>query len=432
MLKNTVLEFFNRLSGLTWSRAYQNSVLVARCILIITFIAVVISDLAECQPFDHYWQVLPDPGGHCRQGYVNLLTNGVCNVLTDLLLVVLPIPIIVSSQMALTRKIQLVLLFSMSLLVVIVTLYRLPRVIEAHGRQQLRSLLASIELLVATGVANALVLGSFVRDRGVKKRRFKYGSVAGESGQGTDSGNRSRRPTVAERAWGSDDYLFRDVGIRLHEDLRDGVGDLEALPIPAKSMPAGPVAPLKKFNLQDWNFPDQGATNVRRGSLTADQMSDAPSSSGPKKVAFFDVGGLLDDVRPGSPSTMRRQSTISNHGPISPSMAVPAGTNGFRRGSQALLQDLGELLGPFRSNSKDHEKKREPVPDGSGSFGTELRDLSPAISPWTEVLPPLSEETRRESEPARLSGSNWRVSEPPPYEDLERSASEDVGEVGRG
>lgn len=429
MLKNTILEFFKRLSGLTWSRAYQNSVLVARCILIISFIAVVISDLAECQPFGHYWQVLPDPGGQCRQGYVNLLTNGVCNVLTDLLLVVLPIPIIVSSQMAFTRKIQLVLLFSMSILVIIVTLYRLPRVIEAHGSQQLRSLIASIELLVATGVANALVLGSFVRDRGVKKRRFKYGSVAGESGQGTDSGNRSRRPTVAERAWGSDDYLFRDVGIRLHNELRDGVGDPEALPIPARPMPAGPVAPLKKFNLQDWNFPDQGATKARRGSLTVDQMSDAPSSSGPKKVAFFDVGGLLDDVSSGSPSTVRRHSTLSNHGPLLPPAAVPAGANGFRRGSQALLQDLGGLLGPFRSSSKDNERKKESDSDGSGFLGTELRDLSPAISPRTEMPPRISEETRHELGMARPSGDNRRGSEPPPYEDLERRRSENVGGV---
>lgn len=432
MLKNTVLEFFKRLTELTWSQAYQHSVLVARCILAVTFIAVFVSDLAECQPFSHYWQVLPDPGGQCRQGYANLLTNGICNVLTDLLLVILPIPIILSSHMSITRKVQLVLLFSMSLLVVIVTLYRVPRVIDDHGSQQLRSLLASIEILVATGVANALVLGTFVRDRGVKKRRFKYGSSAGESNHGTDSGNRSRRPTAAGRAWGSDDDLFRDVGFGLRDDLRSGVGDVESLAIPAKATPAGPVEPLN--NMRNWEFPERGAAKVKNDSLPTHQLSDTPGSSGPKKVAFFDVGGLLDDGSSGSPSTIRRQSMLSNRGPLSPPSAVSAGTAGLRRGSQALLQDLGGLLGPFRSNSQDSEMSRKKTKrECSGPSETELREMSPPISPKTEVPPRIPEEPHLEPESAaRLSGNGRRGSQPPPYEDPETRASDNVGGLRSG
>lgn len=385
MLKNTILEFFKRLSELTWSKAYQNSVLVVRCVLVATFIAVVISDLAECQPFSHYWQVYPDPGGHCRQGYANLLTVGICNVLTDLLLAVLPVPIIIASHMTLTRKIQLALLFSMSLLVVIVTLYRLPRVIESHGSQQLRSLLASIELLVATGVTNALVLGSFVRDRGVKKRRFKYGSVVDESAHGTDSDNRSRRPTTAERAWGSDEDLFRDIGYGVHQDLRD-LGDIEG--VPARPMPAGPVTSTKSFNMHDWNFPDRRTMKPRVGSLG--QVSDAPSSSGPKRVSFFDVGGLLGSEGSGSPSTARRQSTISGREPPTPPPAIPAGARGFRKGSTTFLQDLGGLLGPFRSSSRElgGSGKKNEAGVSNDAAAVELSYLSPAVSPKTEVPPP--------------------------------------------
>jgi hypothetical protein len=281
----------------------------------LTFIAIVISDLAECRPFNHYWQVLPDPGGHCRQGYVNLLTTGVCNILTDLLLVLFPVPIIINSSMSVKRKAQLVLLFSLSLSVVAVTFFRVTHVIGAHGSQQMRSLLASAELLVATGVANALVLGSFVRDRGVKKRKFRYDSVAGESYHGTDSANRSRRPAIAGQAWGSDVDLVRDVGFGVRNELRG----LEADPEAGRPTPAGPVAPHKDFNLQNWNFPER-STEARRGSqlLPSDQLSDAPSSSGPRRVSFFDVGGLLDDDSPSSPSTARRQSTISSRDPLSP------------------------------------------------------------------------------------------------------------------
>lgn len=406
MLKNTVLEFFKRLSGLTWSKTYQNGVLAVRCVLIATFLAVIISDLAECHPFNHYWQVYPDPGGQCRQGYANLITTGVCNVLTDLLLVVLPVPIIIMSQMSFTRKMQLVLLFSMSLLVVAVTLYRIPRVLNAHGDQRLRSLLASVELLIATGVANALVLGSFVRDRGVKKRRFKYGSVAGESVHATDSGNRSRRPTVAERAWGSDEDLVRDVGFGLQKNLRSGESDAEA----RLQLPAGPVAPIKTFDMNNWNFPERGSSRGREGGLVPDDMSNAPSSSGPRRVAFFDVGGLLDDQDSASPSTARRHSTISSREQLTPhgapEPAVYASAGGFRKGSQAILQDLGGLLGPFRS-SREQSRGRGRERDGSVSLGTELRDLSPAISPRTEVPPPLEN----------------RSGEPPPYDTSARTST---------
>lgn len=399
MLKNTILEFFKRLSGLTWSKTYQNGVVAVRCVLLATFFAVVVSDLAECHPFKHYWQVFPDPGGQCRQGYANLITIGVCNVLTDLLLVALPVPIIIMSHMTLKRKMQLVLLFSMSLLVVAVTLYRIPQVIGAHGSQRLRSLLASIELLVATGVANALVLGSFVRDRGVKKRRFKYDSAGRESPHATDSVDRLRKPTVAGLAWGSDEDLVRDVGFGLHRTLRSEDSDSEARP----PLPAGPVFLAKTFDMNKWNFPTRTAVKTGGGNLAPDDVSTTPSSSGAKRVTFFDVGGLLDDRDSGSPITVRRQSTISSREPLAPFIqpepAMQATAGGFRRGSQAILQDLGGLLGPFRA-SRDYNGGGDKEGDGSGSSGTELRDLTPTISPSTQVPPPLGD------------GS----SEPPPYE----------------
>lgn len=393
VLKNTILEFFKRLTGLTWSRTYSNGVRAIRCVLGATFVAILISNLAECQPFSHYWQVLPDPGGHCRQGYANLLTTGVCNVLTDLLLVLFPVPIIISSHMTLKRKIQLVLLFSLSLGVVAVSLYRVTHVINAHGSQQLRSLLASIEILVATCVANALVLGSFVRDRGVKKRKYKYGSIAAESVHGTETVIRSRRPTVAGRTWGSDEDLVRDLAFRVQ---KDPAGDDDAGT--TRPTPAGPVAPHRAFNnMQNWNFPAKTSSPQGPDSppLQGDQRSNAPSSSEPRRVSFFDVGGLLDDDSSPSLKPTRRQSTMSSLEPSSPrsprsppSSVHPASASGLRRGSQALLQDISGLLTPFKS-SKDHGSGEDPGKErwGSSSSGTELRDMSPAISPRATERP---------------------------------------------
>ncbi|KAJ2905437.1 hypothetical protein MKZ38_005535 [Zalerion maritima] len=406
ILKNASLDFFKRLIGGTWTKSYTRMLLYIRITLVATFAAIIISDLAECQPFDHYWQVLPDPGGRCRQGYAQLLTMAICNIFTDLLLVFFPIPIILRSAMTVKRKVQLVSLFSLSLAVVATTLYRVPHVIEANGSQQLRSLLASVELLFATSTANALVLGSFVRDRGVKKRKFKLGSVADgmgpAGGHGPPQSSASRRPTL-HRHWGSDEDLVRDLGLGLDVSLRTESPDTDeelAIRRQRKFTPAPPVAP----DMSHWRFPSNrhsggsGSSTQKRASLadtsdasllSRDQHTNPPSpgasrsnsTTSPRKVSFFDVGGLLDDGGAAGTGRMRRDSYNSSVDPLSPvgtygplnngpapSPALPASNSGFRRGSTALIHDLGGLL-PL-GQSRQHRSARS-----SRSAGTELQTI---------------------------------------------------------
>ncbi|TDZ38909.1 hypothetical protein C8035_v006885 [Colletotrichum spinosum] len=276
ILKNTILEFFKRLTGVTWARSYEQTLVFIRCTLVATFVAIVISDLAECRPFDHYWQVTPDPGGQCRQGFAHLITMATCNIITDALLVFFPIPIILRSQMGLKRKVQLTLLFSLSLAVIGVTVYRVTHVVREHGQQQLRSVLASVELLFATTAANALVLGSFVRDRGVKKQKFKYGSVAADS---MDRSSDSRRPTL-HRHWGSDEDLVRDVGLGVDPDLRelpDEDDELDGDSPRSRYTPAPMARPFGE-ELRQWQFPQRSRSN---GSiiLVQEQFNDHSTKS---------------------------------------------------------------------------------------------------------------------------------------------------------
>jgi len=344
ILKFTILEFFRRLTGVTWERSSQKALVVIRWVLIFTFIAVVISTLSECQPFTHYWQVTPDPGGQCRQGYVQLLTTAVCNILTDLLLVFFPIPIILQSNMKIKRKMQLTLLFSLSLGVVGVTIYRVPHVMWSHGRQQYRSLLASVEILFAFTAANALVLGSFVRDRGVKKQKFRRTSAA----DSFDRSSGARRPTL-HRQWGSDEDLVRDVGITLDPELRNAPQGSEAQP--------APMAGSLGNNMDTWQFPKRQNSNTERSDeslISTRDLAKRESMTTHRRVSFFDVGGLLEDSVGTNSSSYRRESHSSNIDPLhthAPTPALPAGTSGLRRGSSALLQDLGGLLTPHTSNA---------------------------------------------------------------------------------
>ncbi|KAM0249210.1 hypothetical protein ACHAQJ_009116 [Trichoderma viride] len=373
ILKGTILEFLKRITDLTWQRTHHWTLVAIRCSLGLTFIAVVVSDLAECNPFQHYWQVLPDPGGQCRQGYVQLITMATCNVLTDLMLVIFPIPIIVQSNMQFRRKLQLLLLFSLSLSVVAVTLYRVPHIIDVHGRQQYRSLLASVELIFATASANALVLGSFVRDRGVKKQKPRRSSTAAESFERT---NTVRRPTI-HRQWGSDEDLVRDLGLAVEPELREQPdspsSDLYAPIRQMRSIEHGNQQWHQQQQQQQEDSAQDSAPESAQDSAQASQdlliykpesrtESRAESQHESRKLSLFDVGGLLEDGPGTSSGSYRRGSSFTSSSmDASNSQAVPqasrkASTNGVRRGSTALLQDLGGLLGPLNSKSSVRSK----------------------------------------------------------------------------
>ena len=242
--------------------------------------------------------------------------------------------------MPLKRKISLVALFSLSILLILITALRVPAVIAHHGRQQYRTVWASAEILAAAAVSNAIALGSFLRDRGVKKTKYRFGST-------TDSMDRpqaSRRPTLTQ--WGSDEDLVRDMGYGLHPELR-GVPNLPRAP-PA-ALPAGNGIERRRSSLHDnWQFPKGEEVRDSEDSDLKMQPSAEPmpgprqvvASPSPKRnVSFFDAGGLLDDDD-------SRSSTIA------PSASSNISAQDFassRRGSRALLSDLGGLLSPTRS-----------------------------------------------------------------------------------
>lgn len=363
MLKLTISEFFKRLTPLhLWKRSYEWTFQLIRWFLLASFIGVIISDIAECRPCYLYWQVVPDPGPHCRQGFAELITMGAFNVITDLLLIVFPVPIIIISQMSLKRKFQLTCLFGLSVIPIVTTLVRIPNIIDRQGSQNYRSLWASLEILAATGVANALVLGSFVRDRGVKKLKFKHGSTS-------DSIDRtsSRRGTVAQQHWGSEEDLVRDFGFVLNPELRD----IEN----ARRFRQAPTAHGRNDSVKmdhNWRFPNADAESeesdvVKFMNGSTHSPGDIPFINSPRKVSFFDVGGLLDGDS-SSTSRRRKDSMATEEGAsLHASMSHDSQSHLFRNGSKALLQDLGGLLNSSLPSSR--------TPRGVKQIAVELQTM---------------------------------------------------------
>ncbi|KAF4309732.1 putative integral membrane protein [Botryosphaeria dothidea] len=77
-----------------------------------------------CSPFEMNWNPTV-PGGHCASYNVAFTTIGCVNMVTDLIIMLLPIPFIRKLQMAIGTKIGLYVIFSIGLFVTAITVIRI-------------------------------------------------------------------------------------------------------------------------------------------------------------------------------------------------------------------------------------------------------------------------------------------------------------------
>jgi hypothetical protein len=360
MSKWTVSEFLKRITIHLWRTSYEFTLHCIRIFLVATFIAVVIATLAECQPFSHYWQVVPDPGPQCRQNYAQLITMGTADIITDILLIAFPIPIVLRSGQNWKRKLQLAALFSTSIALIIITGMRVPEVIANLGRQQYRTIWASSEILASAFVSNIVVIGSFLRDKGTKKNKWKSTSVS-------DSIDRAsqRRPTMAPST-GSEEDLFRTLGCRMPDYLHESPGPVSR-PAPVVLPTSGSLFAEKDQRVDTPGLEavedsdgdvSPGHRSIHNFPLPSPSPSTATGASPRKNVSFFDVGGLLENGSTGTPApsiTHSRSVTIVSSGAshtiatdFATSMHTPPQS---RRSSRAFLSDMGAILTPSTSRS---------------------------------------------------------------------------------
>ena len=207
-----------------------------------------------------------------------------------------------------------------------------------------------MEVLAAAAVSNALVLGSFVRDRGTKKQRWRHGgSTGGQSS--TEHRAQTPRRAVTQRNWGSDADLVSDLGIGCAPELSEKDSSTKPRPAPialpsskyAKNLTPGPTEHPGSEALSDKEQEKSGAPHELHLSSTG-----LPTT--PRGPSFFDVGGLLGDDD--HPTRSRQQSvTVPQYrnfsrpnSPIhSTSMTFPE-PSGSAGSSSAFLADVGGLM----------------------------------------------------------------------------------------
>ncbi|KAF5855508.1 hypothetical protein ETB97_009085 [Aspergillus alliaceus] len=225
LVKFCVAVFYSRLT--TGLQHLPARVRFAYILLGVTYLAVALSILLGCQPMHKYWQINPDPGNLCQptRSTLYVLIVVIPNVLTDIYLMSIPLPLLWTVNIGIRRKITLMALFSGAAFVMMAAIIRAVTIMTSGPEGAVSgSKWACRETFVAIVVANLPIIQPLIR-RGAQKVGLSalFSSSGGPSSysrQRTQSfplqsriqpSKRSRHPLSIPNnttAWGSDEQIL--------------------------------------------------------------------------------------------------------------------------------------------------------------------------------------------------------------------------------
>ncbi|KAF2139766.1 uncharacterized protein K452DRAFT_232126 [Aplosporella prunicola CBS 121167] len=153
LLKLCMCIFYSRLTaGLYLTRIRAGYIAIG-----LTYFATELSILLGCRPFQRNWQIYPDPGNYCQPAIskIDLYVTVVLNVVTDMYLMSIPLPMLWKANLPLRRKISLLVIFSGALFVMMAGVLRCALIIKdpINGAQAAGSW-ACRETFVAVVIGN--------------------------------------------------------------------------------------------------------------------------------------------------------------------------------------------------------------------------------------------------------------------------------------
>ncbi|KAF9701158.1 hypothetical protein EKO04_000556 [Ascochyta lentis] len=168
-LKLCMCHFYSRLtSGL---HHLEMRVKIGYALIGATYIATELSILLGCQPFRKNWQIYPDPGNYCQPAIskIDLYVTVILNVLTDLYLMSIPMPMLWKANIETKRKLSLIVVFGGGVFVMMAGILRCALIIKdpINGAQAAGSW-ACRETFVAVVIGNVPMIYPLTR-RGVEK-----------------------------------------------------------------------------------------------------------------------------------------------------------------------------------------------------------------------------------------------------------------------
>ncbi|KAJ5896873.1 uncharacterized protein N7473_006272 [Penicillium subrubescens] len=231
LVKLALTVFYSRLT--TGLQHLPTRVRLAYIILSVTYLATELSLLLSCQPFHSFWQINPDPGKLCQptNSPVYVFVVMVLNVVTDLYLLSIPLPLLWQVKIGLRRKIPLMALFSGAAFVIAAAIIRAIMVTTSGPEGAIAgSKWACRETFVSVVVSNLPIIQPLIR-KGFKKIGLSqlFSSSGKPSGQTyplssrglqtlTSRAERSTKKSKGDAgpthtqvsAWGSDEHILTD------------------------------------------------------------------------------------------------------------------------------------------------------------------------------------------------------------------------------
>lgn len=129
----------------------------------LTYVAVILSTFLECHPFHLYWQVSPAPG-HCIKAYVQLLLQGISNIVLDLLLLAISYPLLAAVRhRSLPEQLRVGLVCCLGIFCIVITIVRIAYIYAESSYQPVRSFFASVQIAASCFVANIPTIYGSVR-----------------------------------------------------------------------------------------------------------------------------------------------------------------------------------------------------------------------------------------------------------------------------
>ncbi|KAL2839631.1 hypothetical protein BJY01DRAFT_250360, partial [Aspergillus pseudoustus] len=212
LVKFSLAVFYSRLT--TGLNHLPSRVRIAYILLGATYLAVALTIVLSCQPMHRFWQISPDPGNTCQpaRSMVYVLVVMIPNVLTDLYLMSIPLPLLWTVRIGIRRKVTLMALFSGAVFVIMAAIIRAVTIITAGAdgavsgskwacRESFVSIVVSnlpiIQPLIRRG-ASKIGLSGLFSNSGPSSYQGPSGRRRGESHQltsGTGLGNNNKSTT---------------------------------------------------------------------------------------------------------------------------------------------------------------------------------------------------------------------------------------------
>ncbi|KAI1125987.1 hypothetical protein F5Y10DRAFT_245851 [Nemania abortiva] len=284
-LKASLLVFYIRLtSGL--GRKYLRRIYIGFALLAATYLSATLNLFLGCRPFYKYWQINPDPGDGCQPAVSTRIVwvYASLNILSDLYLLSIPIPMLWNTTLALPKKLGLIVLFSGGVFIIVCALIRAVLIVtDPIGGAQTAGSWAVRETFVAvittnlpmvfplisgwlkpilTSLARSMRSGSYEKSTDGKFRR----SIA-TFGGGNAQNRQNRAPRTANPLTG---LTFTES-----EERMISQGQVKLQDIQAGSSPPG-AAPL--------NNTDDNSDGIRKDveiavtSVPTDEERHSPGS----------------------------------------------------------------------------------------------------------------------------------------------------------